>query len=179
MKLYSDNHKTTCKQITLQSKMTKTLELTPKSSLKLSSHQIPAHNLIPNTSIQSHPLLVYHSCFPSSATPSNIESHLKSIGVIVPQWRYSMYQTTHFHSTTHEVLVISKGAATLLFGGEENPEKVEVKVEKGDAIIVPAGVGHRLLEGDLEMVGSYPKEAKQWNVSQILELTFFQARLEH
>jgi uncharacterized protein YjlB len=72
-----------------------------------------------------------------------------------------MYQTTHYHSTTHEVLCIFKGRAKLLFGGESNPGKVEAEVGAGDAIVVPAGVGHRMLEdlseGGFEMVGSYPK----------------------
>lgn len=37
---------------------------------------------------------------------------------------------------------------------------------QGDVIIVPAGVGHRLLEdktGDFEMVGSYPN-GKHWDM---------------
>jgi uncharacterized protein YjlB len=52
------------------------------------------------------------------------------------------------------------------FGGEDNPSKVEASVEKGDVIIVPAGVGHRLLDdfkSDFEMVGSYPK-GKNWDM---------------
>lgn len=74
-----------------------------------------------------------------------------------------MYSTTHFHSTTHEVLAIASGSARVCFGGEQNPGKVETRLEKGDVVIVPAGVGHRLLEeekgkgeGVFIMVGSYP-----------------------
>ncbi len=70
-----------------------------------------------------------------------------------------MYSQTHYHSTTHEVLCVFNGRAKLLFGGESNPGKVETEVQAGDAIILPAGVGHRLLEdveGGFEMVGSYP-----------------------
>lgn len=51
------------------------------------------------------------------------------------------------------------GKAKLLFGGEGNPGRVEQVVGAGDAIVVPAGVSHRLLddiEGDFQMVGSYP-----------------------
>ena len=43
------------------------------------------------------------------------------------------------------------------FGGEENPDRLETSVEKGEGIVVPAGVGHRLLEdlsGGFEMVGA-------------------------
>lgn len=95
-----------------------------------------------------------------------------------------MYPYTHFHSTTHEVLCVYKGHAKLLFGGEGNENAVEVVVGKGDVIVVPAGVGHRLLEevGGIdeegsekshgnkegnerfEMVGSYPVGAEQWDM---------------
>jgi uncharacterized protein YjlB len=143
-------------------------KLTPLSSLKVSAHQIPAHKLTPNTSIQKKPLLIYHSAFPSSTTATEIESHLKKTGVVVPHWRYTMYSTTHFHSITHEVLVVSQGKAKLCFGGEENDGRVEQEVGKGDVVIVPAGVGHRLVDdlsetSGFEMVGSYP-EGKEWDM---------------
>ncbi|KAI1455532.1 RmlC-like cupin domain-containing protein [Annulohypoxylon moriforme] len=134
---------------------------TPLASLRVSRHSIPAHNLIPNTSIQNKPLLHYHEVFPpSTLTASAIESHLTAVGVVEPQWRYTMYSTTHYHSTSHEVLCISQGKAKLCFGGEDNPGKVEKEVVQGDVLILPAGVGHRLLRditGRFEMVGSYPK----------------------
>lgn len=142
------------------------MSLMPLSSLRVSKHYIPAHSLIPNCSLQNKPLLIYHSAFQAPISASKIESHLSSVGAVVPQWRYTMYSTTHFHSTTHEVLCISHGRARLCFGGEENEGRVEPVVEKGDVIIVPAGVGHRLLEdldGGFEMVGSYP-EGKQWDM---------------
>jgi uncharacterized protein YjlB len=71
-----------------------------------------------------------------------------------------MYSQSHYHSTTHEFLAVFSGCARLLFGGEQNPGKVEVEVGAGDAILVPAGVSHRLtedLQGGFQMVGSYPK----------------------
>ena len=76
-----------------------------------------------------------------------------------------MYSTTHFHSTTHEVLGICSGSAKLCFGGEENPDRVEADVQTGDVIVVPAGVGHRLLNdhGGFQMVGSYPK-GNNWDM---------------
>jgi len=76
-----------------------------------------------------------------------------------------MYSTSHFHSTTHEVLSISSGSAKLCFGGEDNPGRIEPVVETGDVIVVPAGVAHRLLEdrGAFQMVGSYPV-GKDWDM---------------
>lgn len=135
------------------------LTLTPLSALKISAHYIPSHAHLPNTTPHGHPLLIYHSCFPSSTAPSAIEVHLPN-NSITPQWRYTMYTTSHYHSTTHEILCIFNGRAKLLFGGEQNPAKVEADVRAGDVVVVPAGVAHRLLEdveGGFEMVGSYPR----------------------
>ena len=138
--------------------------LTPLKVLRVSKHQIPAFKGIPNTSIQNKPLLIYHNAFPE-ADASSIESHLKSIGVVSLQWRYTMFTETHFHSTAHEVLCISSGSAKLCFGGEQNDGRVEPFVEKGDVIVVPAGVGHRRLEehGHFQMVGSY-QTGKSWDM---------------
>jgi uncharacterized protein YjlB len=132
--------------------------LTPLQALKVSRQQIAAFQKIPNTSIQHKPLMVYHSAF-QQASASQIESHLNKIGVVTPQWRYTMYSDTHFHSTSHEVLVIASGSAKCCFGGEENQDRYEPVLQRGDVVVVPAGVGHRLLEdyGGFQMVGSYPK----------------------
>lgn len=142
--------------------------LTPPSDLRVSRHQIPAQGLVPNTSLQHHPLLIYHSAFLSPTSASAIESHLSSVGVVDPQWRYTMYSTTHFHSTAHEVLCVSGGRARLCFGGEDNEGRVEPVVQAGDVMVVPAGVGHRLLEdmdaGGFQMVGSYPKGSESWDM---------------
>lgn len=40
-------------------------------------------------------------------------------------------------------------------------------VERGDVLVVPAGVGHRLLEeveGPFEMVGAYPRGGRTWDM---------------
>lgn len=140
--------------------------LTALKDLHVSSYQIPAFGLIPNTSIQKKPLLIYHSAFHPSVSASAIESHLSSVGVVSPQWRYTMYSQSHFHSTAHEVLCVASGKARLCFGGEENPKRVEAELEKGDVIVVPAGVAHRLLKDidrGFNMVGSYPI-GKSWDM---------------
>ena len=142
------------------------VSLTPLSSLRVSKYYIPRFNFTPNTSIQNHPLLIYHACFPQSTSAFVIEPHLQSVGVVVPHWRYTMHNTSHFHSTTHEVLCIAAGRANLCFGGEDNPGKIITEIKKGDVIIMPAGVAHRLLEdldGSFLMVGSYPK-GKSWDM---------------
>jgi len=188
---------------------TSPLTPTPLSRLRVSRHHIPPHALIPNSGTSGStgadkntghgigtgkPLLIYHSAFPPASTtaPSAVEAHLRAVGAVAPQWRYTMYPTTHFHSTTHEVLVVTRGAARLCFGGEANPGKVEETLSRGDVVVVPAGVGHRLLEdlsneeedeGGFEMVGSYPpgcgwdmcygKPGEEDKVARIRELAWF------
>ncbi|KAI1611365.1 RmlC-like cupin domain-containing protein [Exophiala viscosa] len=140
------------------------MPITPLKALRVSKHQIPAYNGIPNTSVQGKPLMIYHSAFTKSSA-SNIKTHLKAVGVVCPQWEYTMFTETHFHSTTHEVLSIASGSAKCCFGGEKNEGRVEPVLEEGDVVIVPAGVGHRLLEdyGGFNMVGSYPT-GKSWDM---------------
>lgn len=137
----------------------------PASEIHISRHSIPAWRRIPNTSIHNKPLLIYHSAF--SASAAQLSARLQEVGVVVPQWQYTMYRQTHFHSTTHEVLGVISGRARLCFGGEENPGRVESTVEQGDLMIVPAGVAHRLLEdlsdGRFKMLGSYPP-GKSWDM---------------
>ena len=148
----------------------KLLKVNDLSGLRTSTHHIPAHGHIPNTSLAPHPLLIYHTAFARDPipNPSTIEAHLRRIGAVHPQWRYTMYSESHFHSTTHELLVIFRGAARLLFGGDGNPGAVTYEAKMGDAILVPAGVAHRLLEdlnegGKFEMIGSYPV-GKNWDM---------------
>ncbi|CDM28665.1 hypothetical protein DTO013E5_903 [Penicillium roqueforti] len=143
------------------------MAITPQSDIQVTTRQIPEWQRIPNTSIQSKPLMIYHGAF--NATATELEDHLEAVGEVVPQWVFSMYTQTHFHSTTPEVLGVVSGRARLCFGGEENPGRFEPTAQRGDFIIVPAGVGHRLLEDlhwnqeEFQMVGAYPL-GKQWDM---------------
>lgn len=76
-----------------------------------------------------------------------------------------MYTEHHFHSTTHEVLVVLSGSALICFGGGHNSGRVEVDVGIGDVMVIPAGVAHAMLEdkGGFMMLGSYPIGGEQWD----------------
>ena len=71
-------------------------------------------------------------------------------------WRNGIYDFHHYHSTTHECMAICMGSANLVLGG---PNGRRIKVERGDVIILPAGVGHRCTKksDDFLCVGSYPQ----------------------
>ena len=133
--------------------------LNPLSGTTVIKYLIPAFKLVPNCSLVNKPLLIYRQVFTKTASTADVERHLRSIGIVEPQWRYTMYSTDHFHSTSHEVLTIVSGRAKLCFGHMDSPDAVQEQAEKGDVILVPAGVSHRLIEdvtGDFQMVGSYP-----------------------
>jgi uncharacterized protein YjlB len=73
-------------------------------------------------------------------------------------WRDGIHPFLHFHTTTHEVLGIARGRATVEFGGAKGQV---LTVEAGDAVVLPAGTGHRRIEAtdDLVVVGAYPRNA--------------------
>ncbi len=70
-------------------------------------------------------------------------------------WKYGVFEYHHYHSITHEVLGICKGETRLLLGG---PDGIELHVEKGDVLIIPAGVAHKNngREQQITCVGAYP-----------------------
>jgi uncharacterized protein YjlB len=69
-------------------------------------------------------------------------------------WRDSVYDFDHYHSTAHEVLGCYRGHARIRLGG---PSGVEVELDIGDAVVIPAGVAHMRLEAsnDFGVVGAY------------------------
>jgi uncharacterized protein YjlB len=77
-------------------------------------------------------------------------------------WRDGVYSFAHYHSTSHEVLGVYSGAATLRLGGEHGKS---VEVHAGDVIVIPAGVAHQNLGAgdDFGVVGAYP-EGRHWDL---------------
>ena len=70
-------------------------------------------------------------------------------------WKSGIFEYHHYHSITHEVLGVYEGETTVLLGGEQG---AEIKLEKGDVLVIPAGVAHKNLgkENQLKCVGAYP-----------------------
>src|SRR5688572_6882276 len=55
-------------------------------------------------------------------------------------WIYGIFEYHHYHSITHEVIGVIKGKTTMQLGGKKG---IELQVEKGDVLIIPAGVAHK------------------------------------
>ncbi len=80
------------------------------------------------------------------------------------EWLWKVYKRPHYHSTTHEALVVYRGFATLRLGGHRLGTLVEVG--QGDAILIPAGVAHQAVERteNFQVFGFYPVGAKPWDM---------------
>lgn len=71
-------------------------------------------------------------------------------------WRNGIYTYHHYHSNTHEVMAVIRGCTMLQLGGDHG---MTVKIEKGDVILIPAGVAHKNMgrEKDVICIGGYPR----------------------
>ncbi len=80
------------------------------------------------------------------------------------EWLWRVYKRPHYHSITHETLVVYSGSATLRLGGHRLGKML--KVSQGDTIIIPAGVAHQAIERtkDFLVFGLYPTGAKPWDM---------------
>jgi uncharacterized protein YjlB len=110
------------------------------------------NGIIPNNSL---PLIVRRGAIPPSpADPAkSFETTFRENGWS-NSWRNGIHDYHHYHPDAHEVLGIAAGSASVRFGGEDGEL---VAVTAGDVVIVPAGVGHALINGSDEflVVGAY------------------------
>ncbi|HHT45058.1 MAG TPA: cupin [Fastidiosipila sp.] len=70
-------------------------------------------------------------------------------------WVNGVYRYDHFHVKAHEALGCIKGWVKVRLGG---PDGDTYTLKAGDAVLLPAGTGHRNIESsaDFQIVGAYP-----------------------
>jgi len=108
----------------------------------VASHIFEDDGLFPNNS--KLPALVYKGAlFLHPGDDADLIIELFSKNGWTNGWKNGIYDYHHYHSTTHEVLGIFCGMADVQLGG---PEGVCVEVNRGDVIIIPAGVSHKKLK---------------------------------
>lgn len=80
------------------------------------------------------------------------------------QWRNGVYPFHHYHSTSHEVLGVYAGQATVRLGGDGDVGWTTT-LHAGDALVIPAGVAHCNLgsSADFGVVGAYP-DGRKWDL---------------
>ncbi len=115
--------------------------------------------VIPNSRL---PLIVYHAAIDAAGVDEDAFERLFTSNAWPAAWRNGIYPFHHYHSTAHEVLGIARGTTRVAFGG---PQGREVEMSAGDAILIPAGVGHKLIEAsdDLVVIGAYP-QGQDWDL---------------
>jgi uncharacterized protein YjlB len=109
------------------------------------------------------PLLVYPSAlFEINCQPSRCKELLAEHGW-GGAWVNGVFSYHHYHSTSHEVLCVVSGRASITFGG---PKGETIEVEAGDIVVIPAGVGHRNAgsSGDFRVIGAYPRGQENYDL---------------
>ncbi|HEX2528017.1 MAG TPA: hypothetical protein VHL31_17165 [Geminicoccus sp.] len=104
------------------------------------------------------PLLWWRGALPADPGPEAFEALFTRNGW-GQTWRNGIFTYAHFHSTSHEVLGIARGCVRVRLGGATG---VDADLQGGDAVLIPAGVGHQNLDAsaDLLVVGAYPPGAE-------------------
>ena len=79
-------------------------------------------------------------------------------------WKNGIYDFHHYHSNTHECLIICMGWASVVLGG---PMGKRLKIKRGDVIVLPAGAGHKCTRhsDDFLCVGAYP-QGKDYDINK-------------
>jgi uncharacterized protein YjlB len=102
------------------------------------------------------PVLHYRGAFQfgKSSDPAVVIERVFGMNRWSRPWRDGVYNYHHYHSTAHEALGCYAGRARLQLGG---PTGLEVEIELGDVLVLPAGVAHKNLDAskDFCVVGSY------------------------
>ncbi len=126
--------------------------------MELETWHAPPGDAIPNH--PQFPVLVYRGT--GMRDPMTARSRFAEHGW-GGSWVDGVFDFHHFHSTSHEVLAVVAGSATLELGG---PQGAAFDVAAGDVVVLPAGTGHRrtAAEGSFAVVGAYPAGQEDYDL---------------
>lgn len=126
------------------------------------THLLADDGRVPNN--PSCALIVHRAAVdPDAGDPARAFEALFAANGWPPAWANGIFSYHHYHSNAHEALGIASGSAQVQFGGASGPI---VEVEAGDAVVIPAGVGHKRVASspDLLVIGAYPDGSGAWDV---------------
>lgn len=127
--------------------------------MHVETHHFADDGVIPNSPF---PLMIYRAALTGESDLAAAFERRFASNDWRRAWRNGIFAYHHFHSTSHEVLGIASGEATVRFGGEHG---ARLALRTGDVLVVPAGVGHRLEHelAELLVVGAYPA-GRAWDI---------------
>lgn len=123
------------------------------------------------------PLLLYRSAIKADAQAEETFKRLFEEHGWGGCWVDGIFPYHHYHARAHEVLGIAAGTAEVQFGGEQGPV---IELSAGDAVLIPAGVGHcrRRASPDLVVVGAYPRGQEDYDLKRASDAERSQALSE-
>ena len=123
--------------------------------MRLETWHAPPGDVIPNH--PSFPVLIYRDVAADDVRALFAEHGWGG------SWVDGVFDFHHFHSTSHEVLGVVAGEATLELGG---PQGAAFDVAAGDVLVLPAGTGHRrsTARRGFTVVGAYPAGQEDYDL---------------
>ncbi|NJB86623.1 uncharacterized protein YjlB [Lewinella marina] len=121
--------------------------------------QLDPWEWIPNSCL---PVIVYPGAF-ADDRPGMIERIKKRLHATNwgNMWVAGIYPYPHYHSNTHEALVMVEGSCTIQLGG---PGGYTLEAGTGDVVLLPAGTGHSSpTESGYRVLGAYPG-GRSWDL---------------
>lgn len=131
-----------------------------KNNYIIEKYYLKDNGIFPNSSL---PVILYKNVLQLGILPFSTIRRLFRLNNWTNSWKNGIFNYHHYHSITHEVLGVYRGKTTLLLGGAEG---VKIEIEKGDVLIIPAGVAHKNLESQdqIKCVGAYP-QGKEYDMN--------------
>ncbi|MCL4768184.1 MAG: cupin domain-containing protein [Hyphomicrobiaceae bacterium] len=146
-------------------------------TIRIETYRLEDDGTIPNNG--NLPLVLYRSAIMTAPGPEAERTFKRLFEEHgwCGAWVDGIYPFHHYHARSHEVLGIAAGTAEVQFGGPAGPV---LTLAAGDAVAIPAGVGHRRHDGapGLVVVGAYPRGQEDWDLKRATAVERAQALTE-